>query len=665
MQSLWRLIAVAVFLAMSHINSASAEESGGFDESLGLDSLLNIEISAASKYAQGIHEAPAAVTVITADEISLHGYRTLEDVLQNVRGFYISNDRNYAYLGVRGFSRPTDYNDRVVLLLNGHSMNENVYGAAFIGTELALDLGHIERIEIIRGPGSALYGTNAMFAVINLVTKDGKTLDGGRARLDAGSYGHVGGAVEYGRLLDNGLDWSVNAQWADANGQRLFYPEYNSPATNFGVTEHDDGDAYHSLTGSLAYKHATLQFALTDRIKHVPTGAYESDFGDAGFRTKDQRGFLEVKLDHPWGDNRQFMGRIYYDNYFYEGNYPYEADQTDQSDGDWVGGEVQLRWDPRPDNRLILGIEHQNNLRADYALWDEDTTYFDGDFPFALWSAYIQDEAQLTGELAVTAGVRHDYNSAYGSTTTPRGALVFSHDPIGTLKLMYGDAYRSPNVYEREIGGGEFVKSNPDLEPERIRTFELAWEYPVGRHIRGCVSIFNNDLENLIDQVIDPADSLEVFSNVGEAHAIGTELELSGRWEGGLSLTLSYSYQEAKDPETDSPLTNSPNHRANAIAVVPAGRHLTLAARGLYESKRLTVYDTWTDPFFIAGLTTTIRPRMARPSSWSSLLERASLSLTINNLFNEDYKTPGGYEHRQAAISQNGRNILVQLKVDF
>lgn len=665
MLSQWRPLVVATLLVVSVFNSAIAEEATGLDESLGLDSLLNIEISAASKYAQGIHEAPAAVTVITADEIALQGYRTLEDVLQHVRGFYVSNDRNYAYLGVRGFSRPTDYNDRVVLLLNGHSMNENVYGAAFIGTELAIDLGHVDRIEIIRGPGSALYGTNAMFAVINLVTKDGKALDGGRVRMDAGSFGRYGGAIEYGRVLDNGFDWSVNAQWADAKGQRLFYPEYNTLATNHGVTENDDGDNYRSVTGTAKFKHATIQCALTDRTKHVPTGAYETDFGDSGFRTKDQRGFLELMLEHPWGDNRQLMGRLYYDKYFFEGNYPYEADQTDQSNGDWIGGEAQLRWDPRPDNRLILGIEHQNNLRADYSLWDDDTTYFDGDFPFTLWSAYVQDEAQLTKDLAVTAGIRHDYNSAYGSTTTPRVALVYSPNVLGTLKFMYGDAYRSPNVYEREIGGGEFVKGNPELEPERIRTIELAWEYPIEKHIRGSVSLYNYDIEELIDQIIDPVDSLEVFSNVGQAHALGTEIELSGRWESGLSLTLSYSHQEAEDPDTDEALTNSPNDCANFTAIVPAGRHLTLAARGIYESKRLTVYDTWTDPYFIAGLTATVRPRLAHSSSWATHLSRCSISLTINNIFDEDYQTPGGYEHRQDAIAQDGRNVFVRLKLDF
>ncbi len=145
---------------------AQQDESGNRDFSL--DSLLNIKISTAAKYEQTSREAPASVTIISSEDIERFGYRTLDEVLMTVRGFYTSYDRNYSYVGIRGFSRPTDYNDRVLLLINGHTTNENFYGSAFIGTDLALNLEAVDRIEIVRGPGSALYGTGAMFAVINI-----------------------------------------------------------------------------------------------------------------------------------------------------------------------------------------------------------------------------------------------------------------------------------------------------------------------------------------------------------------------------------------------------------------------------------------------------------------------------------------------------------------
>ena len=110
-------------------------------------------------------------------------------------GFYLSNDRNYSYLGARGFSRPSDYNNRILILVDGHSVNEGVFGAAPL--ELPIDLTSLERIEVVRGPGSALYGTGAVFGVINLVTRSGAAISGTHATVRGGTYGHRGGSALY------------------------------------------------------------------------------------------------------------------------------------------------------------------------------------------------------------------------------------------------------------------------------------------------------------------------------------------------------------------------------------------------------------------------------------------------------------------------------------
>ena len=211
-----------------------------------LDSLLNTEISTAAKYEQTVSEAPASVTIITAEEIERHGYRTLEDILKSVRSFYLSNDRNYSYVGVRGFGRPTDYNSRILLLINGHSTNESVYGSALVGTERGLDLDSIERIEIVRGPGSALYGNNAMFAVVNIVTKKGNQLNGGRLSIETGSYRKLQGKAMFGKELDSGLNVLISGMWADIKGQDLYYQEYDDPTTNNGLVAAGTGI---SITG--------------------------------------------------------------------------------------------------------------------------------------------------------------------------------------------------------------------------------------------------------------------------------------------------------------------------------------------------------------------------------------------------------------------------------
>ncbi len=127
-------------------------------------------VIAAVRYRQRVGEAPSSVTIITAREIAQYGWRTLPEVFRSVRGFYVSEDRNYSYLGVRGFSRPGDFNIRILGLLNGHTLNDDIYQGFLLGRESGIDLDLVERIEIVRGPGSALYGTSAFFAVVNIIT---------------------------------------------------------------------------------------------------------------------------------------------------------------------------------------------------------------------------------------------------------------------------------------------------------------------------------------------------------------------------------------------------------------------------------------------------------------------------------------------------------------
>ena len=131
---------------------------------LDLADLLDIDIQTASRFSQKRSEAPSSVTVIMADEIRAHGYERLSEILNSVRGLYAYTDRLYEFAGVRGFGRPEDYNSRMLLLIDGIRMNEPVYGQGSLGTEFPLDVELIERVEFVPGPGSAVYGNNAMLA---------------------------------------------------------------------------------------------------------------------------------------------------------------------------------------------------------------------------------------------------------------------------------------------------------------------------------------------------------------------------------------------------------------------------------------------------------------------------------------------------------------------
>lgn len=141
-----------------------------------------------SKFEQKVTEAPSFVTLITSDEIRKYGYRTLAEVLASVTGFFVTYDRNYNYLGVRGFNRPGDFNTRILILVDGHRLNDNLYDQGAIGTESPIDVDLIDRVEVIRGPSSSLYGTNAFFGVINVITKRGRDIKGIEVSGEIGSW---------------------------------------------------------------------------------------------------------------------------------------------------------------------------------------------------------------------------------------------------------------------------------------------------------------------------------------------------------------------------------------------------------------------------------------------------------------------------------------------
>src|SRR5262249_11189223 len=170
--------------------TASAQVQPSDLKALSLEELARLKVDTvygASKRLQPVREAPASVTVITAEEIRRYGYRTLAEVLGSVRSFYTTYDRNYTYLGARGFGRTGDLHARILVLVNGHRLNDSVYDQALIGTEFPLDLDLIEKVEIIRGPASSLYGANALSGVVNVITKTAAQLEGPSLSAEAGS----------------------------------------------------------------------------------------------------------------------------------------------------------------------------------------------------------------------------------------------------------------------------------------------------------------------------------------------------------------------------------------------------------------------------------------------------------------------------------------------
>ncbi len=232
-----RLLALGVSVHMTAAAATAQTPRPPDVATMSLQDLLGVEVvSTASKFPQEVREAPASITVITADEIRRYGHRTLADTLRSVRGFYTTYDRNYSYVGMRGFARPGDYNTRILLLLDGHRLNDGIYDMAPIGPDFPIDLSLIDRIEVIRGPGSSLYGTSAFFAVINVVTRTGASREGLQVETQVGSLKTGGVTASFGRLFGNGREFLVGGSTSRSPGQAsLHFPEFDADVPGSGL----------------------------------------------------------------------------------------------------------------------------------------------------------------------------------------------------------------------------------------------------------------------------------------------------------------------------------------------------------------------------------------------------------------------------------------------
>ena len=245
----------------------------GIDQTPSTETALFLEIPSvygAAKYDQKVNEAPAAVIIITAEQIRKYGYRTFAQILDSAPGLFTNNDRNYGYIGIRGFNRPGDYTSRVLLLIDNHRLNDAIYDQGGSGTEMPIDVDLIDRIEIIKGPGSSLYGTNAFFGVVNVITKRGRDIKGAEVSGEASSFNTYRSRLSYGNKFSNGVEMLVSGSFSDSEGHReLSYPAFAS--TNSGIAKDADRDNLYCYTGKLSYADFTLTGGHQWRKKNVPT----------------------------------------------------------------------------------------------------------------------------------------------------------------------------------------------------------------------------------------------------------------------------------------------------------------------------------------------------------------------------------------------------------
>jgi outer membrane receptor protein involved in Fe transport len=628
---------------------------------LPLEQLMSLEVVTASRFPQRVSEAPGTVTVITSDDIRVYGYRTLADALRSVPGLHVSYDRNYSYIGVRGLATTGDYNSRVLLLIDGVRANDNIYDQASLGSDFPIDLDLVERIEFAHGPGSSVYGGNALFGVINVITRSGADLAGGEATVGAGSGRALQGRASWGRRFDNGTEILVSASGLRSRGGDLTYPELAPLGVAGGVVRGLDYDRNRQFLAQFAHGSWGLQLVHAERTKGIPTAAFDTAPGAAGNFTKDSNSSVALRYDGPLRGDTDLAARAYYGRYRYSGDYVYDVPplviNRDLADGRWWGVEARVVSSAWQGHKIVAGAEYQSDTRKEQANFDVNprAVYLQDRRRGERFGVFAQDETMLRRDLRLNAGVRYDHVDGGRGIFNPRAALIYTPAPRTSFKLIHGRAYRAPNAYELFYAapgpGGQ--KGNPELRPERIRTTELALEYFTFAGWRLAGSVFQHQVRDQIAAIIDPGDGLQVFRNGGSVRSSGATAEVEHLWSSGAKLRASYSHQRALDGAGNWAV-NSPRHLLKLNAAVPLGAGLRAGMELQHTSVRRSLAGEV--PAFTLANFNLLVPLGVRGDE---------LSFALYNVFDKRYADPGGPEHLQDRIPQDGRTVFGRLRIRF
>jgi outer membrane receptor for ferrienterochelin and colicins len=637
---------------------------------LSMEELMKVEVDSvygASGYKQKVTEAPASVTIITADDIQRYGYRTLADVLRQVPGFYVNYDRNYSYVGVRGFNRPGDYNSRLLLLVDGHRVNDNLYDEAAIGTDFPVDIDLIDRVEVIRGPNSSLYVASAFLGVINVVTKRVRDAKGLTASGAVASYGTYTSRVTYGYQFESGLAMLLSGTYYDSHGQdRLYFKEFDTAGTNHGIAENRDGDQFHQVFSKLSYRDFTLEGVYGSRGKNVPTASFGTIFNDPAERTVDARGYLDLKYDHRFGSDWGYFGRVSYDHATYNGFYPVDYSQSggparvlnrDIANGQSWGAEFALSKKLFENQTLVLGSDYRDNFQQDQSNHDVQPfkQYMNVHRTSSIWGIYAQDEIRLRSNLVLDLGLRYDQYSTFGGTTNPRGALIYSPLEKTTVKFLYGQSFRAPNAYElyyTALG----LEANTHLKPETVKTTELVVEQYIGSHVQLAVSGYNYPVRGLISQQTDPATGALVFENSQSLDMHGVEIALKRRSSAGLEVGGGLSFQNTESEGGGGPVTNSPHQVGQFNLSVPLFKRKLFASTALdYVGRRRTLAGNYAGAYVVPDFTLFSK----------NALKGWEISASLYNALSQRYGDPASVGDVQETILQDGRNFRLKFTYHF
>jgi vitamin B12 transporter len=634
------LIAVSI-LALAHLAPASADGIEGAPPAVGLPPV----VVTATRIATPVDQVGSSVTLITADDIRRHQWRTLPDVLQGVPGL------NVVQTGGPGgktaiFMRGTNSNHTKVLI-DGVEANDPSQDGAF-------DLGHvltsdIERVEVLRGPQSSLYGSDAIGGVIDIVTKKGSGAARLSGSLEGGSFDTFNQTAGVGGSTAR-FNYAFNA---------AHFRSGDTPVTPLDLLPPDRrriGDSYENTTIStklgadvtdtfgldlvVRYTDASLRFTGDDFsvFPSVPAAAQT----DREARQLFTRGEARLSLFDGAFQNRFGIGysdqrtRIQAPDTEFGPSAP-TFNRGDRRRLDWQGTLALT-----PSQTLVLGLEDRTDRLIDSPMSARNGNR----------AGFAELQSKLADDLFVAASVRYDDNERFGGKATWRVTPSYLVPAIGTqLKGSYGTGFKAPGLTQLFVSFPEFnFFANPDLRPEESEGYDFGFEQPVvGDRMRFGATYFHNDIKNLINA--NAAGTSLV--NVGRATTYGAETFVSFAATDRLKLRGDYTYTIARDDTTGQELLRRPKHRASlGAAWLPADR-FSLSATTLYVgswvdgNRSFSVQRLDASPYFLVNF-----------AARYDLGGGVALFGRIDNLLDRRYEDPVGFQ-------RPGLGVFAGIRVSF
>ncbi len=660
-----------------------------------------------------IHKAPAVASIITAEDIEKMGATTLDEILETVPGIHTGPSADSGYrtnYHIRGIY--TGFNQQVLLLINGIPINTVFAGSR--QTAFRMPTADISRVEIIRGPGSAVHGADAFAGTINVITKDAHEVQNMQSGFRAGSFETYDAWLQGGGIW-KGWELAASLEYGQSEGDRdrIIQSDKQTVLDNRFGTDASLAPGvmdthYKYLEANLALRKGDWSFRQRYWSNLNESGPYWLGVTDAlsTGNDLDMESYLaDVRYDNPkiapdWelsaGLNYLYQksdfklvlfpaGALVWvgsDGNLFTGNMPVafpdgvigSPERTEQT----VAVDASAIYTGIRDHRLRLGVgaKHMELEARHYSNFgpgviDGTQPVVDGTLsdltgtPYAyvpdksrqLWFAFAQDEWSFARHWDLTAGVRYDHYTDFGGTLNPRLAIVWETRYDLTTKLLYGRAFRPPSFQELYTQNNPANKGNPDLDPETIQTLELAFDYQPVSGFRTIFNLFAYEADDLIEQVPDAVGGGKTTRNARDQEGYGFELEMDWEITGNFLLKANCALQDSEDKETGAPVANTPRLQfyINPHWVFLPDWSLDGQIKWIGNRKRAPG-DTRDniDDYTLVGLT------LRRKNLW----KHWDLAAAVRNLLDEDAREPTG-PAIPGDYPMAGRSIFAEVRFSY